>query len=103
MAGSVGVLLGGLWTGVFLQLIRSYVSRYAGVTGVLLAVGCFNLGFSEMNNPLLWPISWIPATGAGILFAVLLGRKGAITIGRARKRYRAMPIRTTPSTPGARA
>jgi hypothetical protein len=102
IAGTIGVLLGGLWTGVFLQLIRTYVSRYTGVTGVLLAVGCFNLGFSEMNNPLLWPIAWIPTVGAGILVAAWLGRKGALTIGRARNRYRALPMRPTPSTFGTR-
>jgi hypothetical protein len=102
IAGPVGVLLGGLWTGVFLQSIRSYVSRYTGVTGVLLAVGCFSLGFSEIINPLAWPFFWLPATGAGILFAALLGRKGALTIGRARNRHRPMPMRATSSTLGTR-
>jgi hypothetical protein len=92
IAGPAGVLLGGLWTGVFLQLIRSYVCRYSGITGVLLAVGCFSLGYSEMNNPLWWPINWLPATGAGVLVAVLLGRRGAHTIGRARTFHRAVPI-----------
>jgi hypothetical protein len=99
IAGPIGVLVGGLWTGVFLQLIRSYVSRYAGITGVLLAVGCFGLGFSEINNPLLWPVSWIPTTGAGILVAALLGRMGGRTTRRANRHQWAIPVRATSSAP----
>ncbi len=83
MAGPLGVVLGSLWTGVFLRSIRTYVLRYTGVTGVLLAVGCCILGFSEMNNPLHWPLSWLPATGFGILLTALLGRRGAFAARQA--------------------
>ena len=82
MAGPLGVALGSLWTGIFLRSISTYAQRYSGVTGVLVAVGCWILGFSEMNNPLAWPLSWLPATGFGILLTAMLGRRGAFRANR---------------------
>ena len=77
IGGALGIVIGGVWTGVFLQAIRKYTLRYSGVARVILAVGFAPLGFSEMNNPMLWPITWLPTTGVGILLIVILSRKGA--------------------------
>jgi hypothetical protein len=81
MGGALGVALGSLWTGIFLQSVRTYVRRYSGVTGVLLAVGCCLFGFSEMNNPLAWPYAWLPATGIGIFLTAMLCRKRSYSRG----------------------
>jgi hypothetical protein len=102
MAGPFGVFFGALWTGVFLQILRSYAARYAGLSGFILAVGWFILGFYEMNNPLLWPMSWLPSTGLGIFLAVVVGRRGARSMARARNRQPVMLIRVTPSTTATR-
>jgi hypothetical protein len=79
MFGVPGVILGSMWTGIFLRMLQAYVRRYKGASGAILAVGFFMFGFSEMNNPFGWVFGWLPTTGIGVFLVVLLGRKGAIT------------------------
>ena len=75
IGGVEGVILGGLWTGVFLNAVRTYTRRYPPVAQSLIAVGCFILGFSEMNNPLSLEFGWLPSTGVGLALIILLSRK----------------------------
>jgi len=79
MFGIPGVILGGIWTGIFLRMLQTYVRRYEGISCIVLAVGCVMFGFSEMNNPFEWVFAWLPSTGIGVILVVLLGRKGALT------------------------
>jgi len=78
MAGPLGVVIGGLWTGMFLQVVRTYTARYPGIAGTVLAVNCAMLGFSEMNNPLSWPVGWLPSSGVFAFVLVALSRRHAV-------------------------
>jgi hypothetical protein len=89
MAGLIGVVIGGLWTGIFLQAVRTYTARYPGIAGTVLAVNCAILGFSEMNNPLYWPVWWLPSAGVFAFIVIALSRR------RVARRYsprRALPV-----------
>ncbi|MGJ5813080.1 hypothetical protein [Paludibaculum fermentans] len=76
IAGPIGVILGGLLTGIMLQFVYFYTMRFSGVSQVFLSVSTAMLGFGEMNNPMLWPITWLPTTGLGIVVALSLCRVG---------------------------
>lgn len=75
MGGIVGVMFGGLWTGIFLNAARTYIRLYPPAAQMLLAVGCAQLGFSEMNNPLSLVFGWLPSIGAALALIILLSRK----------------------------
>ena len=74
MGGILGVILGGLWTGIYLNAIRTYIGLYPPIAQLLLAVGCAELGFNEMNNPLILEYSWLPTVGYGLMLVILLSR-----------------------------
>jgi hypothetical protein len=88
IAGPLGVVLGSIWTGLFLRILKTYADRYTGVTGVVLSVSVWLLGFSEMNNPLAWPIAWIPSIGVFAFLVIVIARKGIpwLQIHRASRR-----------------
>lgn len=96
IGGPIGVILGGLLTGIMMQFVYYYTMRFSGVSQVFLAVSAAMLGFGEMNNPMLWPITWLPTTGMGLVVALSMCRVGRWRVVSDRlKRRRALESQLT--------
>ena len=76
IGGWVGLVLGGLFSGLCFRILWEFLSRQLHlVTGVILLVASAGLGGMEMIHPLAWSVNfWLPTVFAPFLLFVWISR-----------------------------